>query len=288
MTTISRLWKEPLVQFLVLGAVVIGIDRYAIGSADDPRRIVFDDTRYRELVDIFNEGKGRKPTEEEIEELIVTWTQNEVLYREALAMGLDKGDDMIRNRVILKIRNILFNNVVTELPPEDQLEAWFEDNRIAYDRPDLYDFEQFLIADADAAAAQALAAELDDAPHPPDYETAFRRYPHRPGSNLVSVFGEDGGQRLLDAELEHWVPVQSTYGWHLARVTRHVPGEPAVFEEVRHAVAKDWLAIHEQKDLSDALAAIVEDYDFRYQVTQEAVAGTLRTAELDDARNMAP
>lgn len=282
MKTLSKLWKEPLVQFLVLGAVVIGVDRHVIGNADDPRRIVFDDARYRELVDIFYEGKGRKPTEEEIEELIVTWTQNEVLYREALAMGLDKGDEMIRNRVILKIRNILFNNLVTEAPSDDELEAWFEANRIAYDRPDLYDFEQFLVEGGNAETVSAMAVELGDAAHPETYESTFRRYPHRPGGNLLSVFGEEGGQRLLDAAIGQWVAVESVYGWHLARVTKYAPGEPAVFKDVKHSVARDWLSIHEQRDLSDALGAIVEDYDFRYEVTREAVEGTLRTAELDE------
>lgn len=285
MNIAAKLWKEPLVHFLLLGAVVIGIDRHVIGSADDPRRIVFDNARYSELVDVFYEGKGRKPTEEEIEELIVTWTQNEVLYREALAMGLDKGDEMIRNRVILKIRNILFNNLVTELPPDDELEAWFEANRIAYDRPDLYHFEQFLVENGDADSAAALAAELRDAPHPEAYDSMFRRYPHRPATNLISVFGEYGGARLLSAPIGDWVAVESEYGWHLARITERLPGEPAVFADIRHAVARDWLGVHEQRDLSDALAAIVEDYDFRYEVTREAVEGTLRTAELDDSRS---
>lgn len=276
----QKLLKEPLVQFLVLGALVFAVDRYVIGSADDPRRIVFDDGRYRELVDVFVDGQGRKPTPEEIQDLIVQWTQNEVLYREALAMELDQGDEMIRQRLILKTRNILFSNVVAEPPPEDELEAWFERNRIAYDRPELVDFEQFLAADLDAEAATGLAEELGADEHPDAYDDAYRQYPHRPTSNLVAVFGEEQAKRLLDVPLEHWVPVRTEYGWHLARITHREPGDPAEFREVRHQVVTDWLDQARKQELQAALNAIVEEYDFRYEVTRDAVEGTLLTAEL--------
>jgi hypothetical protein len=276
-----KLLKEPLVQFLVLGALVFAVDQYVIGRADDPRRIVFDDERYQELVDIFVSGQGRKPTEDEIQELIIQWTQNEVLYREALAMDLDKGDEMIRQRLILKTRDILFNNVVAELPPEAELEAWFEANRVAYDRPELVDFEQFLVADLDAESAGDLAIELATEPHPEAYDDAFRRYPHRPPSNLVAVFGEAQAERLLAAPEGSWVPVKSEYGWHLARITQRQPGDPAEFGEVRHQVVSDWLDMARKRDLAAALNAIVEEYDFRYTVTEDAVEGTLLTAGLD-------
>ena len=276
-----KLLKEPLIHFLILGLAVISIDRYVIGRADDPRRIEFNNERFREIVDIFEEGQGRPPAEDEIEGLIVQWTQNEVLYREALSMELDKGDEMIRQRLILKIRNILFNNVIAELPGDEALEAWFEENRSAYDRPALLDFEQFLIEGADEAAALTLAATLADQTHPSEYVAAYRRYERRPIASLTSVFGDEQGQRLIDATNRHWTAVESRYGWHLARVSARHEGVPAKFEDVRYQVARDWEDWARKQELATALAAIVEDYDVRYTVTREAVEGKLRTAELD-------
>lgn len=275
MKFISKLLTEPLVQFLVLGAFVVFVNRYVLGNTDDPRRIVFDDARYREIVEIFNDGQGRKPTEAEIEELIVQWTQNEVLYREGLLMGLDKGDEMIRQRLILKMRNILFNNLVTELPPEEELRAWFEENRAAYDRPALFDFEQFRLPDADADASSALADELGSGPHPAEFQREHRAYSGRPAINFETAFGADDARRLVDSPDGRWLAVDSEYGWHLARITARVPGEPADFDAVRSAVAQDWIKVMEQKDLNDALMAIVEEYEFSYEVTKDAVEGTL-------------
>ncbi len=270
-----KLVNEPLVQFLVLGVFVFGVDRYVVETSDDPRRIVVDDARYAELVEIFEEGQARPPTEEEIGDLIVKWTQNEVMYREARLMGLDRGDEMIRQRLILKLRDILFNNVITEVPPDDELERWFEQNSAAYDRPALLDFEQFLVADLDRKAAEALAQSLRTAPAPEAYAQAFRQYRRRPPENLTAVFGDEHGRRLIDAGDERWLAVESDYGWHLARVTARSAGEAAQFAEVRHQVSIDWLDEARKRELADALGGIVENYDIRYVLTRELVEDSL-------------
>lgn len=276
----SRLFREPLFQFMILGLVVFAVDRYALESADDPRRIVIDDARYGELVEIFRENQGRRPTEEEARELMVTWAQNEVLYREALNMGLDLGDEMIRQRLILKIRDILFKNVITEPPPEDQLQAWFEQNRSAYDRPELVDFEQFLVADLDFESAAALAASLGDVAHPEEYGAAFRRYPRRPLSNLKAAFGDEDGQRLIDGDEDRWLAVQSDYGWHLARITARYAGEEADFPAVRTRVAQDWLEAARKQELANTLSSIVEQYEISYALSPEVVRDSLREREM--------
>lgn len=285
---IVKLAGEPLVQFFALGILVFGVDRYVLETSDDPRRILVDDTRYTELVEIFEEGQARPPTEAEIGDLIVKWTQNEVMYREARRMGLDRGDEMIRQRLILKLRDILFNNVITEVPPDEELEAWFEQNRSAYDRPPLLDFEQFLAADLDEEAAAELARSLESGPPPPAYEPAFRQYRKRPPENLAAVFGEAHGRRLTEAADNQWLAVESDYGWHLARVTARSPGQPAEFAEVRHQVSIDWLDEAKQRELADALGGIVENYDIRYVLTRDLVEESLERQTLTTARKALP
>ncbi len=280
MTSITmKLLREPLVQFLCLGVLIFAVDRYVLVTSDDPRRILIDDRRYAELVDIFEEGQSRLPTEEEIQELMVKWAQNEVLYREARSMGLDLGDEMIRQRLILKIRDILFNNLIIELPEDDELRAWFEDNRIAYDRPELLDFEQFLLGDADQARAGRLAAELGSSSRPEEFVDSFRAYGRRPRANLESVFGESGAERLATAAESAWVPVQSDYGTHLARITARYPGEPAVYEVVRAQVAQDWKDAQRKRELSMALSAIVDQYDISYSLSPDVVRESLAAAQ---------
>ncbi len=274
-----HLLYEPLIQFLILGALIFAVDHYVLLNKDDPRNIVVDDKKLRELVDIFTEGQGRPPSATEIDRLIITWTQNEILFREARQMGLDRGDDMIRSRLILKIRNILFNNIVVEAPPGDELEQWFEQYRAAYDTPALYDFEQFYLPDAgDKNAAAAMAAALADAAAPPAHSDRVRRYRQRPATNLTALFGERGGRDLLAAPLNTWVAASTDRGWHLARVTQRYAAQPAQFARVRNQVIRDWKNYTRDLQLSQQTQAIAERYDIHLEVSPEIVD------ELSDAQ----
>lgn len=276
---ISKVASEPLVQFLLLGVAVFAIDHYVFVNSDNPRRVSVDDQRFEELVDVFVNERGRAPTEDEIEELLVAWTQNEVLYREALTMGLDKGDEMIRSRMVLKLRDVVFNNVVVDLPPEQKLEAWFEAHRDAYDRPELIEFEQFPIDDLDEEGALAMMEKLADKDAPEQYANITRRYPGRLDSNLFSVFDEAGAQAMIDAPLGKWVVVRSDRGFHMARITRREPGETVTFEEARALVKSDWRGQERERQIAEAMREIVEQYDIKYEFTREFVDQTLASRQ---------
>jgi len=150
MKEIRAALSQPLIQFLFLGAVIFAVDRGVNAGKEDPRSILIDDAKYAAIAGIFQDNQGRAPSEQEMAALTIQWAQNEVLYREGRLMGLGEGDEMIRQRLILKLRNVLFNRVVTEAPTEEVLRAWFEDNRAKYDRPETFDIEQFQVGDSNA------------------------------------------------------------------------------------------------------------------------------------------
>jgi hypothetical protein len=259
-------FKEPLLQFLLLGLLLFGVDRIVQGKAVDPRRIVVDDAKYAEIAAQFEEAEGRAPRPEEVPDLIVKWSQNEVLYREARLMGLDQGDDMIRQRLLLKLRNILFSNIVTQPPPDAELQAWFEARREQYDRAARVDFEQFLLPGGiDAARGDALAQAIGSGPAPAEHEAAVRRYYERPESNVFELFGAAEGQRLVAGADGTWQLLRSSQGLHLARVTRRYPLEPARFEEIRPRVAAEFREAQKRVELAAALKEIVDRYDIRVE-----------------------
>jgi hypothetical protein len=276
---IIRLAKEPLVQFLALGAFVFMLDHYVFVNTDNPRRITLDDARFQELVGIFETERGRSPTEEEIEQMLVTWTQNEIMYREALTMGLDRGDEMIRSRMILKLRDIVFNNIIIDFPPDEELRAWFEEHRAAYDRPELIDFEQFPVQDIGQEEARALAAELGSQDHPAEYDRVFRSYDTRIPDNLFSVFEKDDARAILDAPSGQWVAARSDYGLHLARITDRSAAQPVTFEEARALVKEDWYAQERERQIADALGEIVAEYQISYDFTRDLVERSLASIE---------
>ncbi len=265
------LLKQPLVQFLLIGAVIFAADRLTFGREDDPRRIVIDDARFEELRGVFRDNQGRDATGEEMDSMIIKWTQNEVLYREARLMGLDKGDEMIRQRLILKLRNVLFNRVAPAALEEAELRDWVEQNRARYDKPETFDFEQFLVGE-DQDEAEALASTLGAGSPGAEEASRLREFFSRPAANLAAVFGAEDTVRLLESDDQQWVAVTSPQGWHLARVTGRHPGQRVAFEAIRARAAEDYKAISTQRQLNEALTAIADRYDIRMEISAPAAA----------------
>ena len=93
---IPSIAKEPLIQFFVLALMVFSIDSFLAKSNSNLQRILIDDKQVHRLIAGFEKRQGRKPTPAETNNLVMQWSQNEILYREALMLGLDKNDDTIR------------------------------------------------------------------------------------------------------------------------------------------------------------------------------------------------
>jgi hypothetical protein len=122
-------------------------------------------------------------------------------------------------------------------------------------------------------AAVKLALELGTGPHPEAYDAALRRYQKRPGANLLSVFGEEYGRRLIDSIDGAWVAVRSAQGWHLARVIRRYEGEPVDFDEVRTKVATDWQEASARLQLARAVREIADQYELRLEFEEPGAGG---------------
>lgn len=271
--------REPLIQFLIIGALLFAADHYLTVQRDDPRQIFVDKDRVAWLVDVFQQGQGRLPEPEEIDNLIVKWSQNEVFYREAQALGLDQGDEMMRSRLILKMRNILFNRIVQEPPSDVELREWFELNREKYDVPPRYTFEQFPLATIkDEATAKQFAEELADQPAPEQFSANLRKYLRRPATNIAALFGESTSRELLAAPVGHWQLVSSHKGWHLARVTEQHPAVPADFESVKTRVSKEFQEISADVQLVEMSTEIAEKYQLHREFDNDDLEEILADA----------
>lgn len=262
------LFKQPLFQFLVLGSLIFAIDYWVVGRGDDPRQILIDDNRYAEIAGIYRDNQGSDPSEAEMSDLVISWAQNEVLYREAMLMGLDKGDEMIRQRLILKLRNVLFNRLSAPSVTEAELMAWFEKNRVRYDQPTSYDFVQFKVGGPEATeTAEQLSRRLGTDEPGSEWQDQIRHYESRPTKNLELIFGVEDAAALIADQSDHWHAVSSPAGWHLARITKRIPGEKADFTAIRSQVGEDWKTEASQIELANALKGIADRYDIRVEVT---------------------
>ena len=127
--------REPLLHFILLGAVLFGVDHMIAGRADDPHTIAVDASADERARQAFHQEHGRDPDADELQALRRPWLDNEVLYREGIAMQMDKGDPAIRDRVIFKMLNLIEAGLATPTLDETALRQWFAENRAKYDQP---------------------------------------------------------------------------------------------------------------------------------------------------------
>jgi hypothetical protein len=119
--------------FVVLGGLLFVVDHFVNRGSDDAHTIVVGPDVDREAIATFKANRNREPTAQELTALRQVWLDNEVLYREGLALQLDRGDTGIRERVIFKALSMIDSNV--KLPPADDavLRNWFDTHRDRYD-----------------------------------------------------------------------------------------------------------------------------------------------------------
>ncbi len=261
--------REPLLHFVVLGGLLFGIDQVVASRVDDPHTIVVGTEVDSEAVHIFEETRGREPNEAELKALHQIWLDNEVLYREGLAMQVDKGDDAIRERVIFKALSVIDANV--KLPPisDQQLREWFESHRAKYDEPARYDFQEAALAgDTSESAVRAFVDALN-AGTPGDAQAGLRVFKGRPYANLVQSYGEEFAKALETIPPGQWRALQTRDGWRAMRLDRNTPAKPAVYETLRGVVMQDWKDAIASEQRTAAVRTLAKKYTVKFETHTE-------------------
>jgi hypothetical protein len=260
--------REPLLHFVVLGALLFAIDHVLVGRADDPRTIVVGAEVDAEAKQVFQAARGRDPDAAELAALRAVWLDNEVLYREGLALQVDKGDTAIRERVIFKALSVVDANL--KLPPVDEavLRAWFERHRVKYDEPARYDFQEAVLAGETSEAAVRSFVDALNGGTPGDAKAGLRVFKGRPHANLAQSYGTGFAQALEGATPGEWRALQAQDGWHAVRLDAITPPRPASFETLRGVVQQDWT----DATMSEQRSAAVKALARQYRVKNEAPA----------------
>jgi hypothetical protein len=273
-----RLLGEPLLHFLVLGVAIFVADAWLRGdAARAPDEIVVTREQIDSLVTGFLRTWQRPPTPEEREGLIREHVRDEVYAREAVRLGLDRDDSVIRRRLRQKLEFIAEDagalGTVSEGDLARHLTAHPERFAIdpvtsfehAYLSPDRH--PGTLEADAEALLARLRAAGTDgDGADLGDPFLLGHRFDALSEAELVGTFGEGFARALAELPVGSWQgPVASGYGLHLVRVEERSAGRPAGLAEVRDAVRRD--LEHERR--LRASEAYFEDLLRRYRITLE-------------------
>jgi hypothetical protein len=258
--------REPLLHFIVLGGALFGLDHFLVGSADDAHTIVVGADVDSEARETFKAARGREPDPEELAALHRVWLDNEVLYREGLALQVDKGDPAIRERVIFKALSVIDSNVHVPTTDDKVLRAWFDSHRDKYDEPARYDFEEAALSgDSSEAAVREFATALDSGV-PGDAKAGLRVFKGRPHASLVESYGAEFARALAEAQPDVWQAVHTRDGWRAMRVNAITPAKPAVFEALRGVVLHDWIDATAAEQRTAVVRALARKYKIRYEV----------------------
>jgi hypothetical protein len=257
--------REPLLHFVLLGAVLFAVDHFIAGRANDPRTIVIDARVDNPARELFKAQRGREPNKEELYALRRVWLDNEVLYREGLAMQVDKGDEAIRARVIFKALSVI--DAGTKLPQynDQMLRDWFASHRVKYDEPARYSFhEAVLSGDNSEAVVRTFVAALN-AGTPGDAKAGLRVFDGRPYDNLVQSYGEDFARELETSPAGEWHALHSSNGFRAVQLQSVTLAKPADYENLRGVVLQDWTDATLAEQRSAAVRALAKKYTIKVE-----------------------
>ena len=267
------LLREPFFHFVALGLFIFLV-RGFLDSTPEQYRVTVGAEDVRRLATGYEWQFGRPPTASELNHLVERHIEEEILYREGVAMGLDEGDEIVRRRVVQKLQFLQEDVALVPEPDEAALQAFHARHAEHYAEParvtvrHLYYSPDAAGSDtAESRAAVALTALREN----PDGESRDTGDPF-PGQDryvdidLTGLTRAFGHSELSSAVFEMppgaWRgPLRSGYGWHLVYVERIDPGRGRALAEVREQVRADFLDEQRQEVNTAALAAITSKYD---------------------------
>ena len=280
----TRWLKEPLFHFLLIGA---GLFMFYGWQSDDnetrPDQIVFTEAKVDQLINLWERKWQRLPTQRELQGLIEQQIREEVLYREALAIGLDKNDQVVRRRMSQKMEFISNDLASLAEPDDEQLQTYLATHVEKFSIPRRISYSQIYLnvsqrGEQIYAEAEKLLEELSESAVDIDIsmlgDSFMGGYSFNDETDygVSRLFGEVFTQQIFELPVGRWAgPVESGYGLHLVRVDSRTDSRLPSLEQVRDKVRVEWVA-EQQRKTNDMLYSELRK---RYEITIEGPVAQL-------------
>lgn len=251
--------REPLVHFLAIGAGFFLLWHFIGDRATSrPDRIIITQGHVERLAQHWTKTHLRPPSAEELAGLVEQEIDEEVLYREAVAMGLDRDDLVIRRRLAVKMEFLTEDVAAVATPTDEQLKAFLSQHPDKFSLESLTTFSQVyinrsqrgegalaeaervltLLNDKDGSDLQTLG---DPLPLPNEFKDATE-------ADVARLFGREFPKKLSALPVGRWSgPLESTYGLHLVLIRKRTAGRLPPLNEVRDAVLSEWRAAQREE-----------------------------------------
>ena len=282
----KRWYHDPLVQYLLVGLVLAAGYLFVHGVGDqndDTQRIDVGAAEIQWLHRNWESRWQRPPTESELRGLVNNYVREEVYYRTGVAMGLDRGDDVIRRRVQQKIEMMTEDVAALVQPTEAELQAFLVEHAADYAIPEQRAFthiyfnldqrgrEGYTAAEALLADLQARPGDVSDAAQLGDRFLLGYRFDLVTPHAVRREFGADFATAMFALDPGGWTgPIESGFGLHLVRIDAVEPGRASTLDEVRSAVQRDFQVAYQQRASDEIYATLAGEFDI--VVDEEAFA----------------
>ena len=269
-STIRRALKEPLIHLIALGVALFALHRL-VAPPPPSSRIVLSDSVVQGLRQDHLRRNGSVPTAAEETALIQRFVDDEILYREAIAHGLDRGDVIVRRRLVQKMEFVLDGAESIPQPTDAELQTYLDAHRERYVLPERVSIGHVFVSSdqhpADAEQiAKGLRRHLHSGADPAALGDPFvrgRRFVRQTARELTGIFGPQFTAQVMRLPEGGWsAPVRSSYGWHVVHVTKRQAERQPMLAEVRPAVQRDW----EEERREQASRAALAQLRQRYQI----------------------
>jgi hypothetical protein len=249
---VNNLLREPLVHFLLLGALIFGAFNIISRETAEPGKILITQGRIESLETAFSRTWRRPPTTSELEGLIRDYVREEVFAREAVALGLDKDDTIIRRRLRQKLEFVSEDVAAHAEPTDEQLRAYLKEHADAFRGDRRFSFSQVYLdaqrrgANLSRDAAHVLkqlgrpGGKVDPATLG-DSLMLENEFKALPASEVVKQFGAKFAASLGEMSTGQWHgPIESGFGVHLVLLSQRTEGSLPALEDVRASVRREW------------------------------------------------
>lgn len=275
---LRRLLREPLVHFLLIGAALFAGYSWLTPASAQPssNRIELTAADLNQLQVTWAAQWQRPPTPDEMRGLIETRVRQEILYREALSLGLDQGDEIIKRRLAQKMDFLAEDVSAIREPTQQELKAWFDKNSASFALPGRITFRHLYFspdkrgdkakrdADATLKGLSAKAAGPENESTLADRFVDQNYFADSSPEQISKVFGVKFSESLFSLTTSgSWQgPLESGLGWHLVWIEKITPGRVPAFDEVDSAQVKsEWISAQREETKRKAFAAIRNRYE---------------------------
>lgn len=256
--------REPLVHFLAAGSVLFLL-MGQFGAEDSlDRSITIDEAQVARLASQWEQTWRRPPSAQELDNLVRDYIKEEVYFREAMRLGLDADDPIIRRRLRAKMEFLATAEIQNMEPSEKTLQSFYAANQIRYAQKSVFSFDQQFLGEDEGRAKASIAALTAGKPVQAQPLSVAGSMDNAPSDAIAREFGDAFADSLGKLPQGRWSgPVQSGFGWHAVRVRNVIASGTPPLADIRQRVSNDWRATTQANREAAAYQALLDGYDIR-------------------------